>query len=66
MQGDIALKHYVISAGDKSNSNLAFSCPMLHQHRMLKMYIAGSDVDTAYDMDKVLIFFLKSKLNVTL
>ena len=34
---------------------------MLHQHRMLKMHIEGKDVDTAYDMDKVINYFEEIK-----
>ena len=55
-------KFCVITAVNKSKADLAFSCPLLHQCRMLKMHIDGKDVDTAYDDDdKVVNSFTNMK-----
>ena len=39
-------KYCVISAVDKSKAHLAFTCPLLCQHKMLKMHIGGKNINT--------------------
>ena len=54
-------KYCVNSVVDKSKADLAFSCPLLHQYRMLQMHIDGNDIYMAYDMDNVIKSFAEMK-----
>ena len=46
---------------DKSKADLAFTCPMLYQHKTLKLHIEGKNIDTNYNKEKVMNSFIEMK-----
>ena len=58
-------KYYVISAMDKSKADLAFTCPLLYQHKMLKMHIGGKNINTYYEKEKVKHSFLEMEVQLS-
>ena len=49
LNGVISVEYCVISAVDKSNADIAFTCPLLYQHKMLKMHLGVKNINTYYD-----------------
>ena len=66
MNGVISVEYCVISAVDKSKAVLAFTCPLLYQHKMLKMHSGMKNINTYYDKEQVMNSVLESDGSVVL